>query len=65
LEIQETHKVKVLRKGQMKRRRGFIIKNYKAYQVYLLSSGSILFYTPNENSKKYGKESEYLKVVFD
>ena len=46
-----------MKHGIMKKRKGYLFKIYKAFRVFLLDNGMILFYTLTPNSKKFGKES--------
>jgi len=65
LECQEKYKAKVLKHGVVKKRKGLVFKKYKSYQVFLLDNGNIIFYTTNQKSKKFGKESEKHRIQLD
>ena len=56
---------KVAKHGRMKKRKGFIFKSYKEFEIFLMKNGFILFYTLTESSKKYGQESTYHRLQLD
>ena len=45
---------KVVKYGKLHKNKGFVLKNFKEFEIFLLSNGLLLFYTLTENSKKYG-----------
>jgi len=65
LSIQEKWKVKVLKHGKMSKRKGMLWKQFKEFEVFLLESGAILFYTQTPKSKKYGQESTLHRMYLD
>lgn len=65
LEIEEIQKEKVIKHGKMKKKKGFMIKNFKEYEIFLMKNGFILFYTLTESSKNYGQESISHRLQLD
>ena len=65
LEVQDLMGVKVSKYGRLYKRKGYVLTQYKEFEIFLLSNGLLLFYTLTENSKKYGQESRLHRIQLD
>jgi hypothetical protein len=57
--------VKVVKHGYLSKKKGFLIKSFKSFEVYMLENGVILFYTRTVSSTKFGKESSSHRIYLD